>query len=102
MTTQIHQIEGQDPHRRVFNRQIELSWTTGGYQGRLVYEEILAESQPHRTVQEAITDIVHQLQKRGFQRLRTRLNFRGSRYLAEREPWIEYADQAAAGSAPGS
>jgi hypothetical protein len=24
--------------------------------------------------------------------MRSRLNFRGQRYLAEREPWIDYAD----------
>ena len=35
-----------------------------------------------------------QLQKIEFTRLRTRLNFRGKKYYAEKEAWVDYPDPA--------
>jgi hypothetical protein len=37
---------------------------------------------------------VDKLQQSGFTRLRTRANFKGTRYLAEKETWVEYPDPA--------
>jgi hypothetical protein len=42
----------------------------------------------------AVKDVVEQLQNLGFQKLRSRANFKGTRYLAEKETWTEYPDQA--------
>ena len=39
-----------------------------------------------------LTALVDRLRSLGFRRMRTRLNFRGKRYLAEKETWIDYAD----------
>jgi hypothetical protein len=41
-----------------------------------------------------VAELVQKLQALGFSRLRTRANFKGSRYLAEKETWIEYPDPA--------
>jgi len=43
-------------------------------------------------VAEALRALVAKLQQVGFSRLRTRMNFRGNRYYAEKEPWIDYPD----------
>jgi len=36
--------------------------------------------------------VVDKLSTLGFRRMRTRPNFKGRRYLAEKETWIEYPD----------
>ncbi len=93
---EIHQLEGQDDRDRVFNRRIELFRTEKGYRAVFHYEGITIESSAMRTVSDSLLEIVSRLQKLGFHRLRTRLNFRGQRYLAETEPWADYPDETAA------
>ena len=39
-----------------------------------------------------VKELVEKLQESGFSRLRTRANFKGTRYLAEKETWIDYPD----------
>jgi len=56
------------------------------------YEAVSAETSSHPTVAEALRALVAKLQQVGFSRLRTRMNFRGNRYYAEKEPWIDYPD----------
>ncbi len=87
-----HQLEGTDPSDRYFNRLIPIKRVEGGYTGSVMYEALTIDSETHRTVQETTRDIVEQLRKLGFTKMRTRLNFKGQKYLAEKESWIEYSD----------
>ncbi len=87
-----HQLEGTDPSERYFNRLIPVKRVEGGYTGSVMYEALTLNSQVHRTVQETIKDLVSQLHALGFIKIRTRLNFNGKKYLAEKETWVEYPD----------
>jgi hypothetical protein len=87
-----HQIEGNDPPGRYFNRIVPITRTATGYAARVQYESVSAETPSLPTVAEALRHLASQLQKMGFSRLRTRLNFRGKKYYAEKEPWVDYPD----------
>lgn len=87
-----HQIEGVDPSDRYFNRTILVNRTASGYSSRVMYEAFIVESQSHPTITAAVKELVGKLQESGFSRLRTRTNFKGTRYLAEKETWIDYPD----------
>ncbi|MCA9422967.1 MAG: hypothetical protein KC592_18250, partial [Nitrospira sp.] len=63
-----------------------------GYSGTVMYEALNLQSQVYRTVQEALKDITDQLRDLGFTSMRTRLNFKGQAYLAEKETWVDYID----------
>jgi hypothetical protein len=88
MVFEIHHIEGFDPTGRMFSRDINIDVNENGYTGHFNYEGFGAQSNEHPTVEEVLADVTRRLQKKGFKELRTRLNFREDRYLAEREPWI--------------
>ncbi len=88
-----HQLEGVDPSDRYFNRAILVSRTAGGYAGKVMYEALIVEGQSHSTVGGAVTEVVEKLKNFGFRRMRTRTNFKGQRYLAEKETWIDYPDK---------
>ena len=90
MVFEIHHIEGFDPQGRMFNRDVPIEVDENGYEAQFRYEGFFAQSGEHPTVEEAIGDLTKRLFKKGFKELRTRLNFREDRYLAEREPWIYY------------
>lgn len=87
-----HQIEGVDPSDRYFNRAILVNRSSSGYTGKVTYEALAVESTPHSTIAGAVKELVEKLQKFGFTRLRTRANFKGARYLAEKETWVDYPD----------
>jgi hypothetical protein len=89
-----HQLEGVDPSDRYFNRAVLVNRTSSGYSARMMYEALTVEGQSHPTVAAAIVELVEKLQSLGFSRLRTRANFKGTKYLAEKETWIEYQDPA--------
>jgi hypothetical protein len=89
---EIHQLEGFDPQGRSFNRNVEVYRSEKGFSARFQYEGVSAESATFVTIAEAIADLVRAIQRKGFRRLRSRVNFRGKRYLAERQPWLDYAD----------
>ena len=89
-----HQIEGLDERRRVFNRMADVARTEKGYAASFHYEGLTFESSTFRTIEETMQNLVERLQAAGFRNLRRRLNFRGQRYLAEREPWVDYPDPA--------
>ncbi len=89
-----HQIEGIDPSDRYFNRTILVHRTASGYMGKVTYEALAVESGSHSTIAGAIKELIEKLQDFGFIRMRTRANFKGTRYLAEKETWIDYADKA--------
>ncbi len=87
-----HQIEGTDPSDRSFNRAVPVSRSRNGYSAKFTYEGLAVEGQPHPTVGGAVKSLAEQLQDLGFRRLRTRVNFKGRRYLAEKETWVDYPD----------
>lgn len=87
-----HQLEGTDPSERYLNRSILIKRVDRGYKAQVMYEALTVESQPHTTVAASVREVVKNLQALGFRRMRTRLNFKGQRYLAEKETWIDYPD----------
>ena len=89
---EVHQLEGFDPQGRSFNRNVEVSRSDKGFSARFQYEGLGAGSATYVTVAEAIADLVQKIQQKGFRKLRTRVNFKGKRYLAERQPWVDYSD----------
>ena len=84
-----HQLEGTDPSDRYFNRLVPVKRVDSGYTASVMYEALNIESDTHRTIPAAVSDIVTKLRDLGFSRMRTRVNFKGQRYLAEKESWIE-------------
>ena len=94
MRVEIHQIEGFDPNRRSFNRNAEIIRSGKGYYAAINYEGMGVQGGIFPTVEGAMRDLISNLQPKGFTRLRSRVNFKGQRYLAEREPWIDYPDLA--------
>lgn len=97
-----HQIEGNDPSDRYFNRSIQVVRTTQAYRAKVMYEALTVEGSSSPTIAGAVRGVVEKLQELGFSRIRTRLNFRGKRYLAEKETWVEYPDPDQASPAPAS
>ena len=87
-----HQLEGTDPSDRYFNRLVPIKRVDRGYTASVMYEALTVESETHRTIQGAVTEVVDKLRELGFSRMRTRVNFKGQRYLAEKETWIDYPD----------
>ena len=90
MRLETHQLEGLDDRSRVFNRHVDLTRMENGYVANFYYEGQLYLSDPQPTMKEALHQLVRRLHPLGFKGLRSRLNFRGQRYLAEREPWVNY------------
>lgn len=89
-----HQLEGVDPSDRYFNRAILVNRTPSGYAAKVTYEALTVEGQSHPTISAAVKELVEKLQPLGFSRLRTRANFKGNKYLAEKETWVDYQDPA--------
>lgn len=87
-----HQIEGTDPSARYFNRSVQVMRTAQAYQAKMLYEALTVEGPPCPTISGAVKAVVDKLQELGFTRLRTRPNFKGKRYLAEKESWTDYPD----------
>ena len=89
-----HQIEGVDPSDRYFNRMISVNRTPSGYVAKVMYEALNVEGHPHPTIAAAVHELIEILQRFGFSRMRTRANFKGTKYLAEKETWVDYQDLA--------
>jgi len=89
-----HQLEGVDPSDRYFNRTILVNRTSSGYSAKIMYEAFVVESPSHSTIAATVKELVDKLQGFGFTRMRTRANFKGTRYLAEKETWLDYPDPA--------
>ena len=85
-----HQLEGMDPSDRYFNRTVSIKRIDRGYSAKVMYEALERESGVHPAGSEAIDEIVKMFQDLGFTEMRTRLNFKGQKYLAEKESWVEY------------
>jgi 4-aminobutyrate aminotransferase-like enzyme len=58
-----------------------------------MYEAFTVEGHTHPTIAAAVKELVEKLQGFGFRRMRTRTNFKGTKYLAEKETWVEYQDR---------
>lgn len=89
-----HQLEGVDPSDRYFNRTILVNRIPSGYTAKITYEAFVVESGSHSTIAAAVKELVNKLQESGFTRMRTRANFKGTRYLAEKETWLDYPDRS--------
>ncbi len=89
-----HQLEGTDPSDRYFNRAILVNRVQNGYGAKATYEAFTVEGQTRTTIGAAVSSLIETLHELGFTRLRTRPNFKGRRYLAEKETWIDYPDPA--------
>ena len=87
-----HQLEGIDPSDRYFNRLVLVKRVDRGFTAKVTYESFETGSETHPTVASAIKAVVDKLRDVGFTQLRTRLNFKGQKYLAEKESWIDYPD----------
>ncbi len=87
-----HQLEGSDPSDRYFNRSISVSRTAQGYTAKVMYEALTVEGQVQPTPGGAVKTLVDKLRDLGFGQMRTRPNFKGKRYLAEKETWVDYPD----------
>jgi hypothetical protein len=87
-----HQVEGNDPSDRYFSRSILVSRVPTGYTGQVMYEALTVTGDMQPTVAASVKSVVEKLLELGFRRLRTRPNFKGKRYLAEKETWIDYPD----------
>jgi hypothetical protein len=87
-----HQLEGSDPSDRYFNRSVIVSRTPNGYTAKVLYEALTVEGSSQPTIPAAVKSLVEKLRDLGFRRMRTRLNFKGRRYLAEKETWVDYPD----------
>jgi hypothetical protein len=92
-TVERHQIEGTDPSDRYFNRSIFVNRVAQGYAGSVMYEALTVTGQTKPTTGAAVASVVDKLQELGFTRMRTRPNFKGQRYLAEKETWVDYPDK---------
>jgi hypothetical protein len=87
-----HQVEGVDPSDRYFNRTVLVNRTPSGYAAKVMYEALTVEGRSHPTIDAAVKDLVDAMQGFGFSRMRTRANFKGTKYLAEKETWVDYPD----------
>ena len=91
-----HQVEGVDPSDRYFNRTILINRTPSGYAAKVMYEALNVEGHSHPTITAAVQELIEAMQRFGFSKLRTRANFKGTKYLAEKETWLDYQDLAIA------
>lgn len=89
-----HQLEGVDPSDRYFNRTVLVNRISSGYSAKIMYEAFVVESRPYSTIAGAVKELVDKLQGFGFTRMRTRANFKGTRYLAEKETWLDHPDRS--------
>ena len=89
-----HQVEGVDPSDRYFNRTVLVNRTPSGYAAKVMYEALIVEGHSHPTIAAAVQELIESMQGFGFSKMRTRANFKGTKYLAEKETWIDYQDPA--------
>ena len=88
LRVEIHQLEGFDRRDKSFNRNAEIWRTAQGYVAYFQYEGLEIHTAPALRPAEALKALVDLLYQRGVTDIRTRLNFKGNRYLAERLPWV--------------
>ncbi|MEW6324463.1 MAG: hypothetical protein AB1515_03650 [Nitrospirota bacterium] len=99
LRVEIHQLEGFDRRDKSFNRNVEIWRTPDGYVAYFQYEGLELQSVPGLRPADALRTLVERLSRHGIARIRTRLNFKGNRYLAERMPWVNHGEPAHAAAA---
>jgi hypothetical protein len=90
LRVEIHQLEGFDRRDKSFNRNVEIWRTAYGYVAYFQYEGLEIQTAPALRPAEALNALIDLLYQRGIARIRTRLNFKGNRYLAERLAWVSH------------
>lgn len=90
MVFEVHHLEGFDWDMRMFNRDVTVHVDENGYYGAFSYEGLKFQTEHYPTIEEVLQDAIRRLSKKGFSELRSRLNKREDRYLAEREDWVYY------------
>ncbi|MBI3620968.1 MAG: hypothetical protein HY208_02105 [Nitrospirae bacterium] len=90
LRVEIHQLEGFDRRDKSFNRNVEIWRTAQGYVAYFQYEGLELQTAPALRPAEALKALVSAMHRRGVSNIRTRLNFKGNRYLAERLPWVSH------------
>lgn len=92
MPSATYQLEGVDEEGRYFSRSVILTELGGLLSVSFNYEGIKISANSHHTHDGALKELVSQIKKSGFINIRARLNYVGSRYLAEGKPWIYFPD----------
>ena len=87
-------LKASIPSDRYFSRAVLVNRTASGYAAKVMYEALTVEGGSHSTIAAAVKELVQKLQASWIHRLRSRANFKGTRYLAEKETWIEYQDRS--------
>jgi hypothetical protein len=98
LRVEIHQLEGFDRRDKSFNRNVEIWRTAHGYVAYFQYEGLEIQTVPALRPVEALRALVGLLSQRGIAHIRTRLNFKGNRYLAERLAWVDHPPATSPGS----
>ena len=88
----IYQIAGLDDRERGFNRQASVEVSPEGVELHLRYETFHVEIGPVPTEEQALEDLVQELQQRGYSQLRYQRLFAGEQYLGSQEAWVDYPD----------
>jgi RecB family exonuclease len=87
-----HLLAGLDDRRRGFSRQVEIEPAGEQYRASLQYEKLSVATECQATNEAALLELVHDLQRRGYRQLRSKLSFRGKDYCTGSELWTEYTD----------
>ncbi len=90
MTSFIYQLEGFDDEGRYFDRSVTISASGGLFTVSFSYEGLNIPANSYSSQDEALKGLASELKKRGFKKIRAKLNYLGDRYLAERKPWIYF------------
>lgn len=97
----IYQIAGLDERERGFNRQAPVMVSPEGVQVDLQYETFHVIIGPVPTEEQALRELVQELQRRGYSQLRHQRLFVGERYLGSQEVWVDYPDPPSQPEQPG-
>ena len=92
MTSVTYQLEGIDDGGRYFSRSLEITDSEGLFSALINYEGLKIATNYYHTKEEALKELVSDLRKRGFIKIRARLNYIRGRYLVEERPWIYFPD----------
>ncbi|MGD9850712.1 MAG: hypothetical protein AB7T38_05560 [Nitrospirales bacterium] len=92
MPSSIYQIAGLDDRERGFNRQAPVTGSPEGVRLDLQYETFHVVIGPVPTEEQALRELIQELQRRGYSQLRHQRLFVGERYLGSQEVWVDYPD----------
>lgn len=92
MASATYQLEGVDEEGRYFSRSVIFRDPEGVFSALFNYEGLKIETNHHPNPDGALKELVSKLKKRGFNKIRARLNYIEGKYLEERRPWIYFPD----------